>query len=254
MALYLIGIGLSDEKDISVKGLEAVRKCSKVYLENYTSVFQASIKKLEKFYGKKIIPADRDLIENKIDSLILPEAKKANACILFVCDPLSATTHIDILLMAKKMNVKTEVVHNVSIINAVGITGLQVYKFGKTTSIPFPEKNWMPETPYDVLKSNLNAGLHTLFLLDLRPNQNKFMTVRDAIEYLLKVEERRKENIFNLKTMCVGVARIGAKNQKIKFVSAEDLMKIDFGKPLHSLIVPGELHFMEKDALEGLWR
>lgn len=254
MALYLIGIGLSDEKDISVKGLEAVRKCSKVYLENYTSVFQASIKKLEKFYGKKIIPADRDLIENKIDSLILPEAKKANACILFVGDPLSATTHIDILLMAKKMNVKTEVVHNVSIINAVGITGLQVYKFGKTTSIPFPEKNWMPETPYDVLKSNLNAGLHTLFLLDLRPNQNKFMTVRDAIEYLLKVEERRKENIFNLKTMCVGVARIGAKNQKIKFVSAEDLMKIDFGKPLHSLIVPGELHFMEKDALEGLWR
>lgn len=36
--LYLIGLGLADEKDISVKGLEIVRKASRVYLEAYTAI------------------------------------------------------------------------------------------------------------------------------------------------------------------------------------------------------------------------
>jgi hypothetical protein len=36
--LYLIGLGLSDETDITVKGLEIVRKASRVYLEAYTSI------------------------------------------------------------------------------------------------------------------------------------------------------------------------------------------------------------------------
>lgn len=36
--LYLVGLGLGDAKDITVKGLEVVRSCSRVYLEAYTSV------------------------------------------------------------------------------------------------------------------------------------------------------------------------------------------------------------------------
>lgn len=36
--LYLIGLGLSDETDITIKGLETVRKCARVYLEAYTSI------------------------------------------------------------------------------------------------------------------------------------------------------------------------------------------------------------------------
>ena len=36
--LYLIGLGLGDEKDISVKGLEAVRGCKRIYLDAYTSI------------------------------------------------------------------------------------------------------------------------------------------------------------------------------------------------------------------------
>ncbi len=35
---YLIGIGLYDEKDITVKGLEIVKRVDKVYLEHYTSI------------------------------------------------------------------------------------------------------------------------------------------------------------------------------------------------------------------------
>ncbi len=36
--LYLIGLGLCDPKDITVKGLEVVKKASRVYLEAYTSI------------------------------------------------------------------------------------------------------------------------------------------------------------------------------------------------------------------------
>lgn len=36
--LYIVGLGLGDEKDITLKGLEAVQKCDKVYMEAYTSL------------------------------------------------------------------------------------------------------------------------------------------------------------------------------------------------------------------------
>ena len=44
--LYVIGLGLSDEKDITVKGLEAVRRCQRVYLESYTSILMIPKEKL----------------------------------------------------------------------------------------------------------------------------------------------------------------------------------------------------------------
>lgn len=36
--LYFIGLGLGDAKDITVKGLEIVKNCKRVYLEAYTSI------------------------------------------------------------------------------------------------------------------------------------------------------------------------------------------------------------------------
>lgn len=44
--LYLIGLGLSDETDITVKGLEIVKKAARVYLENYTAVLLCDVKTL----------------------------------------------------------------------------------------------------------------------------------------------------------------------------------------------------------------
>lgn len=36
--LYLVGLGLADEKDITVRGLDIVKKAERVYLEAYTAV------------------------------------------------------------------------------------------------------------------------------------------------------------------------------------------------------------------------
>jgi diphthine synthase len=274
--LYIIGLGLGNEKDITLKGLEAIKMCDVVYLENYTSKLQCDVKALEKMYGmkdgkskaKNLTLAERKDVEgdeSKGENPILKDAasKKAdgnekNVALLVIGDPMGATTHTDIMLRCVKLGIKLEVIHNASIMNAIGIVGLELYKYGKTTSIPFPEKNFQPETAYDVIKQNMKNGLHTLCLLDLRPSENRFMSVNDALKILIgignkKVKEvKEKKAIFTELTLCIGCARIGS-DYKIKAGKAKDLLKIDFGAPPHCLIIPGKLHFVEEDAI-GIWK
>lgn len=250
MALYFVGLGLSDPKDISVKGLELVKKADKIYLESYTGLLQCSVKDLEQEFGVQITPANRELVEKKAEQTILAEAKSGDVVFLVAGDPLVATTHVDLWQRAKKLKIKTAIVHNASIISAVATTGLQIYKFGRTASIPFPEGSYMPETPYDILKENKKAGMHTLLLLDLRPELQKYMTVKEAINYLLSIELKRNEKAFSNDTLCIGCARLGSKDQMIKAGTAKSLGIIDFGKPPHCLIVPGKLHFVEEEVLQ----
>jgi len=248
MTLNFIGIGLNDEKDISVKGLELVKKADFVYLENYTSKLNCNINYLEKLYGKKIIFADRKLVEMDAEKTILQQAKTKEVAFLVVGDVFSATTHMDLYLRAKKLGIKTKVVHNASVLTAIGITGLQLYKFGKTTSIPFDNENI--EVPYDVLASNQKNDLHTLLILDLKENSNDSLSVNDAIRYLLKVELKRGEQVFNDNTLCIGCTKLGSLDQIIKAGKANELLKFDFKNGMHCLIVPAKnLHFMEEEAL-----
>jgi diphthine synthase len=250
MTLYFIGLGLNDEKDISLRGLEIVKKADVVYLENYTSKLNCPVERLEHFYGKKLILANRKMVEEDANKTILKCALKKDIAFLVIGEPFSATTHIDLFLRAKRENIDVRVIYNASIITAVGITGLQIYKFGRITSIPLNNENI--ETPYDVLKENLKCGLHTLFLLDLRPEDNKFMNVNDAIRYLLRVEIKRGENIFTWESLCVGCAKISSLDQIIKVGKARDLIKVNFKDGVHCLIVPGKLHFIEEKALK-IW-
>src|SRR3989344_6312878 len=249
MTLYLIGIGLSTEKDITVKGLEIVKKCDKVYLENYTSLLQCSVQDLEQFYGKKVILAERTASEQN-DEQIVEQAKKKGVAFLVIGDPFSATTHIDLFKLAKEKKVAVQVVHNASVLTAVGITGLQLYKFGKVTSIPFVEDHPHLETPYNVLKENQEQGLHTLFLLDLKPDQEKFMTVNQALEILQKIESRKKEQVIGKDTLVIGCARLGSADSVIKYGPLEKMKKQSFGKPPHCLIIPGKMHFMEEEMVK----
>jgi diphthine synthase len=250
MTLYLIGLGLSDQKDITVKGLEIIKQCDLIYLENYTSLLQCTKEDLEQFYGKKIILADRNASEQGSDDIVM-QAKDKDVAFLVVGDPFSATTHIELFKSAKENNIEVNIINNASILNAVGITGLQLYKFGKTTSIPFLEDHPQLETPYNVLKDN--NGLHTLFLLDLKPDQDKFMTVNQAIEVLEDIESRKKENLISKNTLIIGCARLGCDNFIVKAGKLDEVKKFDFGKPPHCLIIPGKIHFSEEEMVE-LWK
>ena len=167
MVLYVIGLGLGDEKDITVKGLECVRSCSSLYLEYYTSVLGVDKKRLEDFYGISVTLADRNMVELDAHA-IYSKAKISNVGFLVVGDPLCATTHVDLILRAKKEGVVVEVVHNTSVMGAVASCGLQLYQFGYTVSIPFFEETWKPSSFYDRIKYNQEGGMHTLCLLDIK--------------------------------------------------------------------------------------
>ena len=107
MTLYFIGLGLNDEKDISLKGLEIVKDCDVIYRETYTGKLNATRESMEKLYGKKIIYANRKLVESNAEKTILKEAKNKNVAMLVVGDPMAATTHIDLRLRAHKLGIKT---------------------------------------------------------------------------------------------------------------------------------------------------
>ena len=146
------------------------------------SAYGRNIDELSKLYGKEVIPANREWVEQKND--IIESAIAANTAFLVIGDPFSATTHLDLVQRANEEKIKVEIIHNASILTAVGITGLELYKFGRVASIPFNNKE--VKTPVDILNQNQKANLHTLFLLDLNPKDNIYLTLKDAIEYLIK--------------------------------------------------------------------
>ncbi len=252
MTFYLIGLGLADEKDISVKGLEIVKNCDIVYAENYTSILQTTTAKLEKFYGKKIIPAPREVTEHGFVKII-EEAKEKEVAFLVVGDPFSATTHVELYKRARERKIAVKVIHNTSVLTAIGITGLQLYKFGRTTSIPFIEDHPKLETPYNILQQNRLLDMHTLFLLDLKPEEKKFMTINEALAILESIEKRKKENVITKDLLVVGCARLGSDDFMVKAGKLSEIKKFEFGKPPHCLIIPGKRHFVEEEMMR-MWK
>jgi diphthine synthase len=253
--LTFIGLGLFDEYDISLKGLEAVREADLVYAEFYTSCLMGTNpEKMEKLYGKKVRLLTREDVEQQPDWL--EEAKDKKVAFLTGGDTMVSTTHVDLRLRAEKLGIETRLVHGASIASAVsGLTGLQNYRFGKSASIPYPYESRrgtrvISETPYDIIKQNSGLGLHTLVFLDI-DKEKGYMTVNLALELLLEVERKRGEGVMD-RTVAVGIARAGSEKPVVKADYAENLKGFDFGKPLHILLVPGKLHFLEAEALVKL--
>ncbi|AFD00820.1 diphthine synthase [Methanocella conradii HZ254] len=250
--LTFIGLGLWDEKDISLKGLEAIKKADVAYAEFYTSrLMGATLEKLEALYGKPIKVLDREDVEQHPEDSILKDAVDKDVVFLTGGDAMVATTHVDLRLRAQKMGIQTAVIHGASIASAVcGVTGLQNYRFGKSATIAFPYRSIVSETPYDTIKMNKANGLHTLLFLDIDKAQG-YMTINKGIELLLLVEERRKEGVLR-DALGVGVARAGSPEPCVKAARLDSLKSYDFGGPLHILVIPAELHFLEEEALEAL--
>jgi diphthine synthase len=203
--LFIIGLGLGDCKDITVRGLEIIKKCDRVYLESYTSILTCGPEALEEFYDRKIIVADRDLVELGADQ-ILEGADELDVALLVGGDPFSATTHTDLVLRAKEKGLQVEIVHNASILNAVGCCGLQLYNFGETISIPYWTDVWQPDSFFDKIIKNYKNKLHTLCLLDIKVKEPtyesltkkkkeymppRFMTVSEASQQLVKILQNR---------------------------------------------------------------
>jgi diphthine synthase len=243
--LVFIGLGLYDILDVSGKGLACIRQADRVYLETYTSQMMGTDhEEMERYYGKPVHPLSREDVEQYPDSF-LSYARDHLVAFLTGGDPMVSTTHIDLRIRAREQGIETGIIHGASIQTAVsGLTGLQNYRFGKSCSLPFPYGKWFPMTPMEVIAQNLSLDLHTLVYLDI--TANRFMTVQQAIDLI-------EQNIG--KTGCeiplyVGIARAGSLCPVVAAGTAEQLAGVDFGSPLHILVIPGPLHLMERSYLE----
>ncbi|CAR30518.1 diphthine synthase [Lachancea thermotolerans CBS 6340] len=263
--LYLIGLGLSYTTDITVRGLEAIKKCDRIYLEHYTSILMAaSLEELEQFYGKPVTLADRELVESGCEE-ILRDADKQDVAFLVVGDPFGATTHTDLVLRAKRQGLPVEVIHNASVMNAVGSCGLQLYTFGQTVSMVFFTDDWRPDSWYNKIWENRKIGLHTLVLLDIKVKEQsienmargrliyeppRYMSISQCCEQLLEIEETRGTKAYTPDTPVVAISRLGSASQEFKSGTIEELSRYDAGEPLHSLVILGrQCHELELEYL-----
>ena len=243
--LTFIGLGLFDTTDISEKGLACIRRADHVFLESYTSTLMgSSLEEMENYYGKPVHCLFREDVEQHPDHL-LELAGQADVAFLCAGDPMVSTTHSDLRIRAAERGIRTTIIHAASISSAVcGITGLQNYRFGKSCSLPFPQKNWFPTTPFDVIARNLDQRLHTIVYLDIQ--KDRFMTIPEAVALLEQMAEEKHIPI----PLYVGVARAGSDGVIVRAGTAEKIRAEEFGPPLHILVIPSELHDMEQRYLE----
>lgn len=263
--LFFIGLGLGDEKDITVKGFEAIKASQYVYLESYTSILIKDKSRLEEFYGKPVIEADRIMVESGSDEM-LNQAIEQNVAFLVVGDPFCATTHSDLFIRASNLGIKVTVIHNASIFTAIGYSGLQLYRFGETVSIPFFTERWRPYSFYDKIVENKRRGLHTLVLLDIKVKEQseedlirgrmvfqppRFMKANQACEQIIESEENINSGLIGRETIVLALLRMGTPNQAIVVKTLGEMAALeDMGEPLHSLIIPGELHEIEEEMIK----
>ncbi|KAL7899531.1 Diphthine synthase [Trichoderma sp. SZMC 28014] len=262
--LYLVGLGLSDETDITVKGLEVVKKASRVYLEAYTSILLVDQSVLENYYGRSITIADREMVESNSDE-ILRNAQNEDVAFCVVGDPFGATTHTDLVIRARELSIPVRTVPNASIMSGIGACGLQLYNFGQTVSMVFFTETWKPASFYDRIKENRDIGLHTLVLVDIKVKEQslenmargrlvyeppRYMTVGQCAQQMLEIEEERKEGVYTKDSLAIGAARVGGKTEKFVSGTLEELCSADeeLGPPLHSLVLLGRrAHELERD-------
>ncbi|TAQ91059.1 hypothetical protein B7494_g614 [Chlorociboria aeruginascens] len=243
--LYLIGLGLSDETDITVKGLE-----------------------IEKYYGREVIVADREMVESGSDD-ILNDAQNVDVAFLVVGDPFGATTHTDLVLRARSLQIPISTIPNASILSAIGSAGLQLYNFGQTVSMVFFTETWKPASFYDRIRENREIGLHTLILLDIKVKEQslenmargrriyeppRFMTVGQCARQMLEIEglkgEEKEGGVYTGESLAVGAARVGGRTEKFVSGTLKELCDADelLGGPLHSLVLLGRrTHELESE-------
>jgi len=247
--LIFIGMGLG-KGDLTMKALNVLRRCDVIFCELYTSKpSDYEIEDLERLVGKKINVLERREVED--GNILIENALEKKVAFLVVGDPMVATTHVSLRIEAEKRRIKTKVINGVSVITVVpGILGLQHYKFGRTTTLAYPENEYFPLSPYYVIKENLDRGLHTLVLLDIDREKGKLMTIKEGIDLLFGMEEKAKGGIIKEDTLMCGVARAGSEDCIARAAPAKILRGIDFGDTPHTLVIPGNLHFVEEEALE----
>jgi len=256
--LTFVGLGLYDERSVTVRGRDAIRGADRVFAEFYTSrLAGATVATLEATHGAEVEVRDRAGVERD-PAPILDAAANGDTVFLTGGDPMVSTTHADLRLRAHEREIDTRVVHGTTAGSAAAsLTGLQNYRFGKATTLPFGSSHGAEGVPDSVLatiRENRDRDLHTLVYLDIDRNkghdpdgnpgdsEERYMTGDHAAGLLADA---------GLTGVGVVVAQAGSDDPTVRADRLGALTERAFGSPLHLLVIPGELHPLERDALEA---
>ena len=245
--LSFVGLGISGFESIPIEGLEAISKADIVYLEQFTSPFgKSDVDKIQNAIKGEFIPAKRWLVEDGKE--ILEKSKEKNVVLLAYGDPYIATTHIELRTRAIELKIETRSIHaSSSLTSMIGECGLHFYKVGKIATIMSEMKSLT--YPYYIIYKNIIEGNHTVLLLEYNQNKDFFLDPKDALKELLETEEGQGRKVLTESSYAIVASRIGFKDQTIVSGKLSSLAQTDFGKPPHTVIIPGRLHFTESDAL-----
>lgn len=253
--LTFVGLGLYDERSITVEGREAIAGADRVFAEFYTSKLAGTtVEALSAYHGVDIELRDRGGVEGTPEP-ILDAAADSDVVFLTAGDTMISTTHVDLRLRAAERGIDSRVVHGTTAeAAAASLSGLQNYRFGKATTLPFPYAHGAEGVPGSVLGTiadNRERGLHTIVYLDIKvgigpegndPDHEEYMTADDAATHLAE----------ELDTVAVVIARAGSPTPVVEADRLSALAGRTFGDPLHLLVVPGDLHVVEHEALTEL--
>lgn len=229
--LHMVGLGL-DDGEITQKGIKAIEGSDKVYVEFYTNTETVDIEELEEETGKKIEKLPRSKVER--EDLVAESAMEQETAFLVSGDPLTATTHYDIKHRLEEQEIKVNVIHAPSIFTSVAETGINIYKIGRTVTLPEESR---PESVTRYIEQNLGSGLHSLVLLDINYSADS------ALEKLVDIEPDLKSERF------VVLERANMDSMNVTVGSYEKLSERSFGETPHCIIVLGETDHKEDEFL-----
>jgi diphthine synthase len=252
--LWLIGLGIEGLSGMNMKGREILKTCDLIYIERFTGYLSdADLSKLRAYckhndndvnvVGRLFVEDGREILEQAVNSKV---------ALIVYGEALIATTYIELFIRATKRGIKVEVIHSASgITSLIGESGLQIYKFGRVSTIMSEPQSAI--SVYSTLLDNLLLGNHTLILTEYSETKDNispfFLDPTVALKKLMDVEKDQRSRAFTEETFVLVASRIGRTDKKIISGQVRSLLEIDYGTGPHSLIVPGRLHFVEKEAI-----
>jgi diphthine synthase len=252
--LWFVGLGLGDAEDVAPRARRVLARAGALFAEEYTSrTAPGTAEALARDAGRPLRWLGRSELEGETP-IREALAQHEEVALLVAGDPFVATTHLALRVSVEAWGHDWEYLPNATVLTAVpGLLGLIQYRFGRPVSLPLPDAGFAPRSPLDGIRRNRRLGLHTLVLLDLRPEEGRALTAAEAVG-LLAAQDGPPPELFAAATEVGAVARVGRADARAWFGPWERLAESDLGPPLHTLVVPApELHFEEEAAVRR-WR
>lgn len=247
--LGILGLGLRGYQSLTVDEIVFLESADRIFLDTYTSVMYPEITEiLEKKTGKKIESVNREILEN--NEFLFDTAVESKVALLVSGDPFTATTHNEIRYQCSLRNIDVKIFENASILNsAIGYSGISHYKTAPPVSVPRISDNFFPISVYRKIEKNIRERKHTILLLDTADGNP--MKVNEALEILLRMEEKDGSGIILQNTRLIVISALGSENSSLLYGTIREVMARSVVTVPSTIILLSELDENEENYVKA---